>query len=177
MCVSQEPRAEAPARGGHERTGRESAPAPTHGGRGRIMYVYVSRPRCAGSKMQTDRRFLSAQVSSGSRTRSPAGGGGDQGHASPKPPPAAWYTPVPVPVDGSIGGPRGHGGSLSRALALSLAANRTGWGEGRRDRPQLEANDQTWIGGKSNAVDRQKSGDDAPGQADRPPQTAGLASD
>lgn len=105
------------------------------------------------------------------------GGGGDQGHASPKPPPAAWYTPVPVPVDGGIGGPRGHGGSLSRALALSLAANRTGWGEGRRDRPQLEANDQTWIGGKSNAVDRQKSGDDAPGQADRPPQTAGLASD
>lgn len=171
MCVSQEPRAEAPARGGHERTGRESAPAPTHGGRGRIMYVYVSRPRCAGSKMQTDRRFLSAQVSSGSRTRSPAGGGGGtKGTPAPSRHQQLGTPPSPSPSTGA-----------SVALAdmgdLSLAANRAGWGEGRRDRPQLEANDQTWIGGKSNAVDRQKSGDDAPGQADRPPQTAGLASD
>lgn len=105
------------------------------------------------------------------------GGGGDQGHASPKPPSRHQQLgtlPSPSPSTGASVALADMGDlSLALSLSLSLAANRTG----RRDRPQLEANDQTWIGGKSNGVDRQKSGDDVPGQADRPPQTAGLASD
>lgn len=106
----------------------------------------------------------------------PCWGGGGPRARQPQAATSSLVHPRPCPLRREHRWPSRTWG-ISLSLSLSLAANRTGWGEGRRDRPQLEANDQTWIGGKSNGVDRQKSGDDVPGQADRPPQTAGLASD
>jgi hypothetical protein len=136
-----------PARGGHERAGRESAPPPTHGGR---------RARCAHHvHVCLEATMCWEQVSSGSRTRSPAREPGarlswtesEPAHGQPPP-----VTPVSVSVDGSIGHPRGHG-------ALSIAANKLVG--------TVEANHQTWMGGKTNGVDRPKSGDDVPGHHKR----------